>query len=53
MEPEFWDGLAALADANGLSVPELVARIDHDHQQSNLTSALRVAVLRHFRDATA
>lgn len=49
LEAEFWDGLGALAAARGLSVAALIAEID-DARDGNLSSALRLAVLRHYRD---
>lgn len=48
LEAEFWDGLAALAAARGLSVPALIAEID-EARSGNLSSALRLAVLRHYQ----
>ena len=49
LEAEFWEGLAALAAARGLSVASLVAEID-DARDGNLSSALRLAVLRFYRE---
>jgi predicted DNA-binding ribbon-helix-helix protein len=49
LEPQFWVGLEALAAARNLSVAALVAQIDAERSGSNLTSALRVAVLDWFR----
>ncbi len=49
LEAEFWEGLRALAAARGLSVAALVAEID-EARVGNLSSALRLAVLRFYRD---
>lgn len=51
LEPEFWEALAALADSWGLGIDQAVARIDtdRDNPAGNLTSAIRVQVLDHFR----
>ena len=45
LEPEFWDALNALAAARALPVAGLVAAIDEARGRTNLSSALRVAVL--------
>ncbi|MCB9957576.1 MAG: ribbon-helix-helix domain-containing protein [Rhodospirillaceae bacterium] len=51
LEPEFWAALATLADSWGLGIDQAVARIDADRENpaGNLTSAIRVQVLDHFR----
>lgn len=49
LEPEFWDGLRAIAAARKLSLNALVAEIDGARGARNLSSALRVAVLTHYR----
>ena len=49
VEQPFWDALKELADRDGLSVNELVARID-GARDNNLSSAIRIYVLRMFRD---
>lgn len=46
LEPEFWEGLEALADRRGLRLTLLIEEIDRSRQTPNLSSALRVAVLR-------
>jgi predicted DNA-binding ribbon-helix-helix protein len=48
LEPEFWDALKEMAAAHGVSLNELIARIDEKHA-GNLSSALRLAVLDYFR----
>ncbi|MHA1564368.1 MAG: ribbon-helix-helix domain-containing protein [Alphaproteobacteria bacterium] len=52
LEPAFWEGLRVLARVRGLSVNETIAEIDRSRDGS-LSSALRVAVLAHFRGALA
>lgn len=52
LETAFWDGLDEIAAANDVSVPVLIAAIDRGRGTSNLASALRVAVLDHYRGAT-
>jgi predicted DNA-binding ribbon-helix-helix protein len=49
LEPEFWDALDAMARGEAVSLAELIARIDETRQSTNLSSAIRVAVLDHYR----
>ena len=44
LEHAFWDALKAAADAEGLSLNALIARID-EGRQGNLSSAIRVWLL--------
>ncbi len=46
LEPEFWDALNILARARKMSLAGLVAAIDEERGHTNLSSALRVAVLK-------
>ena len=46
LEPEFWAGLEALAAERGLRLTALIEEIDRGREAPNLSSALRVAVLR-------
>jgi predicted DNA-binding ribbon-helix-helix protein len=46
LEPEFWAGLEKLAEARGLKLVALIEAIDREREGPNLSSALRVAVLR-------
>ena len=46
LEPEFWSGLEALATKRALRLTVLIEEIDRTRQGPNLSSALRVAVLR-------
>ena len=50
LEPEFWDGLEALAAHRGLRLAALIEEIDALREGPNLSSALRVAVLRAAQD---
>ncbi len=49
LEQDFWLALEEIAKARGLTVPRLVAEIDRDRGDGNLASAIRVAVLKHYR----
>ena len=50
LEPEFWDGLEALASRRALRLTALIEEIDAARKTPNLSSALRVAVLRDVQD---
>lgn len=52
LEPEFWAALEELAAEQRLTVPLLVKQIDETRDGPNLSSALRVAVLRRWRPET-
>ncbi|MDB5511711.1 MAG: hypothetical protein JWR08_1194 [Enterovirga sp.] len=51
LEEPFWEALGELAAGRGLSVQALVAAIDGERGASNLSSAIRVHVLRAARSA--
>lgn len=49
LEDQFWDALREIADQQHIAISALVATIDHDRTTNNLSSAIRVFVLDHFR----
>jgi len=49
LEDAFWQGLKQIAASRNLTLSDLVALIDHDRQQGNLSSAIRLFVLDHYR----
>ena len=49
LEDQFWDGLREIAESRNMTVSTLVATIDHGSNKRNLSSAIRVFVLEHFR----
>ena len=51
LEEPFWQALRQLATARGLSVSALISSIARKRERGNLSSALRVFVLEHFRAA--
>ncbi|MDQ2084308.1 ribbon-helix-helix domain-containing protein [Xanthobacteraceae bacterium Astr-EGSB] len=54
IEDSFWHALRELAKAGGNSLSDLVGTIaDSRVERSNLSSAIRVHVLGHFRDKAA
>ncbi|WP_244558395.1 ribbon-helix-helix domain-containing protein [Tardiphaga sp. OK246] len=50
LEQAFWDGLREIADERGTTITELVAQIEASRECSNMSSAIRLFVLAHFRD---
>ncbi len=53
LEEPFWRALKKLAARRSLSVPELIGAIDRERGEANLSSAVRVAVLRALEDEIA
>ena len=49
LEDAFWSGLKDIAGSRNMTLSELVASIDGDRRQGNLSSAIRLFVLDHFR----
>ena len=49
LEDAFWRDLKNIAHFQQATLSELVARIDQTRKQSNLSSAIRLFVLEHFR----
>jgi predicted DNA-binding ribbon-helix-helix protein len=52
LEPEFWNAIKEIAAERGVSVNQIVRDIDSGHQ-GNLSSAIRLYVLRHYRTGAA
>jgi len=50
LEPDFWHGLEAMARARALSLAGIVREIDENRETTNLSSAVRLAVLAWYRD---
>ncbi len=46
LEPEFWDALRTIADGQKIALAALVAQIDATRGDQNLSSAIRVFVLK-------
>ena len=49
LEDAFWSGLKDIAASRNMTLSELVASIDADRRQGNLSSAIRLFVLDHYR----
>jgi predicted DNA-binding ribbon-helix-helix protein len=49
LEDAFWTALKDIASAREITLSDLVASIDTDRRHGNLSSAIRIYVLDHFR----
>ena len=49
LEDAFWKGLKDIAGSREITLSDLVASIDTDRRQGNLSSAIRLFVLDHYR----
>ena len=53
LEAAFWEALKEIATSKGISLYDFVSQIDRKrdlaHQNANLSSAIRVSVLTHYR----
>lgn len=51
LEPEMWDALETMTRLTGRNLAQVMTEIDLYRQQSSLTSAVRVVILKFFRAA--
>lgn len=49
LEEAFWKGLKDIAGARNMTLSDMVASIDTDRRQGNLSSAIRLFVLDYYR----
>jgi predicted DNA-binding ribbon-helix-helix protein len=49
LEEPFWNEVRAIAEAEQVSVSNLLRKIDRERENANLSSAIRVYVLQHVR----
>ena len=49
LEEAFWNGMKTVAAERGSTLSELVGEIDAERKQGNLSSAIRLFVLGHYR----
>jgi predicted DNA-binding ribbon-helix-helix protein len=49
LEDAFWQGLKEIAGERDVTLSELVATIDSERRHGNLSSAIRLFVLDHYR----
>jgi len=53
LEDAFWKGIKSIAAARNMTLSDLVAMVNSDRRQGNLSSALRLYVLEHYRATAA
>lgn len=53
LEDAFWNALKEIADQRDNTLSDLVASIDQQRAHGNLSSAIRLFVLDHFRERSA
>ena len=53
LEDEFWIALKDIAAERGVSLSDLITTIDGSRKHANLSSAIRLFVLAHFRRAAS
>ena len=49
LEDPFWDAMKEIAALNGTTLTQLVSQIDGNREHNNLSSAIRLFVLDHYR----
>lgn len=49
LEEAFWTGMKEISDARDMTLSEMVGEIDTKRTQGNLSSAIRLFVLDHYR----
>ena len=52
LEEAFWNGMKEISGLRDMTLSELVGEIDSNRQQGNLSSAIRLFVLDHYRNHT-
>lgn len=50
LEAEFWAGLENIAETRGMALSELIREIDETRESPNLSSAVRLTVLKWYKD---
>jgi predicted DNA-binding ribbon-helix-helix protein len=50
LEEAFWSGIKEIAGARSITMSDLVSEIDRKRDQGNLSSAIRLQVLAHYRN---
>ena len=53
LEEAFWNGMKEISGLRNMTLSQLVGEIDNNRQQGNLSSAIRLFVLDHFKSLAA
>ena len=51
LESEFWEELKQISETKSVSTDQLISQIDEHKKGSNLSSAIRLYVLNHIKNA--
>lgn len=51
LEPEFIEELRNIASKSNMTINELITQIDSERQQENLSSAIRVYILKQLKNS--
>jgi predicted DNA-binding ribbon-helix-helix protein len=49
LEEDFWEGLKEIADESGTTVSDVVQSVKTNRRKGNLSSAVRVFILRYYQ----
>lgn len=49
LEDEFWQGLREISELREKTLADVIRQIDRDRGERNLSSAIRLAVLEHYK----
>lgn len=49
LEDEFWQGLREISELREKTLADVIRQIDRDRGERNLSSAIRLAVLQHYK----
>jgi predicted DNA-binding ribbon-helix-helix protein len=52
LEAEYWTALGEIASSHNITVQELIEQIVQGYEPDNLSSIVRLFVLKHYQDAT-
>ena len=50
LEPIMWEALAEIAAEGGQSVNDLITEISRQHEEPNLSAAIRVCIVKFYRE---
>ena len=50
LEDDFWHAVKEIAAAQNISVQDLILKIDKERTHANLSSAIRLRILSHYRE---
>jgi len=53
LEKAFWDSVKEISRGRGQTQSELISEIDRNREQNNLSSAIRLFVLDHYRNGSS